>query len=290
MTFQPFGKLDSAPSFLRPVEFRAVRSVDELKTAANLVYREYMSRGYLTAHPSELKLSLYNALTTTTTFVGVHHRLGVIATITLIVDSPLGLPMDEIYKTELDELRGEGHLLAEASMLSLDSRLFGRKVFTLFHPKKMFLTLRLFKVLFDYMRSGTPVSELVACFNPKHQSLYDLLHLEPLGRLKYYSSANGNPAIARHLNIAKMQPCASCSPIVQFFYGKPVSGKSFANRLVLSPENLEELFVRQVPVFASASRTEMDHVVRCYPSYDFSQILASVPASADAVSQPSGNG
>jgi hypothetical protein len=277
MSFQPFAAFghlqETANHFLRPIEFRVVRTAAELKIAMGLVYREYVARGYLVPNAAELKLSIYNALSSTTTFIGLHHTAGIIATISLVLDSPLGLPMDEIYKAELDDLRRAGHQMAEASMLALDSRLFGRKVFTLFHPKKMFLTLRLFKTLFDYMRTSTTADELVACFNPKHQSLYDLLHMQPLGPLKTYSSANGNPAIARHLNVVETRAKMTSSPILQFAYGRVRSSRHFASRLMLSADELQELFVQAVPVFGSASPTELECVRRCYPSYDFDRIL-----------------
>jgi hypothetical protein len=278
MSFQPLAALghvhETAAHFLKPVEFRTVRSSAELKSAMQLVYREYVARGYLTPNPAELKLSIYNALVTTTTLVAVHHSVGVIATVSLIQDSPLGLPMDEVYKAELDDMRRDGHRLAEASMLALDSRLFGgRRVFTLFHPKKMFLTLRLFKALFDYLRVMTKADELVACFNPKHQSLYDLLHMQPLGSLKTYSSANGHPAIAKRFNVVTSKADMQTSPILQFLYSRTPSTKRYAGTLVLSAEELRELFVRTAAVFASASPTELEHVRQGYPAYDFEQIL-----------------
>ncbi len=264
----------AVPQFLRPVSFRLVQTMSEFKDAMNLVYREYLKRGYVHPHPSELKLSIYNAFTTTKTFIGIHPRQGIIATISLVQDSPCGVPMDEIYKTELDGLRRHRLQLAEVSMLSLDSRMFEHRAFTLFNPKKMLLTLRLFKIMFDYVRTCTDLDEIVACFNPKHQSLYDLLQMQPLGRLKSYSSANGNPAIARHINVRETEQRVSSSPIIQFFYGKPPSPKRFGQPLTFSERDFEELFIQTTGVVASASPSELAHVKTCYPTYRWDRLLA----------------
>lgn len=275
------GRLqDSVPQFLRPVEFRVVHETEEFKAALRLAYDEYLKRGYTKPNPAQMKLSIYQALPSTTTFIATHRRAGIIGTMSLIVDSPLGLPMDEAYKSELDRLRGEGSRLAEATMLALNTDLFGGGVFTMFHAKKLLLTLRLFKVMFDYLRACTDVQELVACFNPKHQILYDFLQLKPLGGLKSYTSANGNPAVARHLNVAETQRQATTHVAYRLFYGKTPSPKMFSRKLVLSPEHLRELFVETLPLFASASPTELRHIQRCYPTYAFHHILRGTPASS----------
>ncbi|MBI3997066.1 MAG: hypothetical protein HY352_05335 [Candidatus Omnitrophica bacterium] len=274
------GRLyDTVPQFLRPVEFRIVKTVEEFKIASQLVYTEYLKRNYVKPNPARLKLSLYHALPTTATFIAVHRRLGIIGTVSVVEDSPLGLPMDEAYKTEVDVLRRQGLRVAEVSMLALDGRLFGQKVFTLFHAKKLLFTLRLFKIMFDYLRSSTPTDELVACFNPKHQILYEFLQLQPLGGLKTYTAANSNPSVARHLNIRDTEQHAASHAAYQLFYGKKPSPAPFAEKLKFSPSDLETLFVHTLPVFASASPTELAHIKSCYPTYPFADILNAAHTS-----------
>lgn len=273
------GRLyDTVPQFLRPVEFRIVKTVEEFKSASQLVYTEYLKRNYVKPNPARLKLSLYHTLPTTATFIAVHRHLGIIGTVSVVEDSPLGLPMDEAYKTEVDVLRRQGLRVAEVSMLALDGRLFGQKVFTLFHAKKLLFTLRLFKIMFDYLRSSTPTDELVACFNPKHQILYEFLQLQPLGGLKTYTAANSNLSVARHLNIRDTEQRAP-SYLAQLFYGKKPSPAIFVDKLKFSPVDMEMLFIHTLPVFASASPTELAHIKSCYPTYSFADILNAAHTS-----------
>ena len=230
---------------LRPVTFRVVRTPEELEAASQLVYREYLKRGYENPNATRARLSIYHALPETRALIAVSRRQ-IIGTMTIIQDSPLGLPMDTIYKPELDTMRAQGHRLAEASMLSFDRDLFRSQGLAKFQPLQLALILRLFKLMFDYLRGCTPVTELVACFNPRHQGLYDFLHLKPMGGMKPYSVVNGNPAVASHLNIAQTELISKHHPVLRFFYGKrhSVPSTHFDNKL--SPEQLLQM------IFSSA--------------------------------------
>ena len=268
------GRLyNSVPQFLQPVEFRIVERIGELQAAGYLAYREYLKRNYVRPNDSQCKLSPHHMLPTTATFIAVYHGAFVIGTVTLIQDSPLGLPMDELYKPELDALRAQGRRLAEASLLALNTELFGHGVFTMFNAKKLLLTLRLFKVMFDYLRSCTEVDELVACFNPKHEILYDFLQLKPLGGVHAYAGANGNPAVARHLNVPETRQRARAHAAYRLFFGLTPSPEPFARKLVLSPAHLRKLFVEQSLLLASAHPDELAFIKRSYPAYNFDAIL-----------------
>ena len=64
------GRLyDSVPQFLQPLQFRMTRTLDELTASASLVYREYAARRYVVLSSTQMKLSIYHALPTTTTCV-----------------------------------------------------------------------------------------------------------------------------------------------------------------------------------------------------------------------------
>ena len=168
-------------------------------------------------------------------------------------------------------------------MLSFDSTLLNSKALPTFHAKKMVLTLRLFKVMFDYLRSSTPVTELVACFNPKHQILYEFLHLQPFGALKSYSMVNGSPALARHLNVAETARLAKLYPVLEFFYGHMPSAKQFVHKLMFTPEHLRDLFVQSSNVFKSTSPSELAFIKACYPAYSFNSILEHVSSTLSEV-------
>ena len=259
-----------------PVEFRPARTLDEFKAAARLVYQEYRRRGYVPENEAALRLSIFQALPETTTFIALHRTLGVIGTLTLIQDSPLGLPMDEVYRPELDELRGQGHRLAEVSMLSFDSLAEHRTAFPTLQVRKMALILGLFKAMFDYVRTRTRTTELVACFHPRHEILYEFLCLEPLGGLRPYPMVSGHAAVARHLNILEGQRRAATVPVLQLFYGRQAPPKRFLRKLSFSFEELRELFIESSAIFSTASHVALTYIQCCYPAYQLS-MLARLP-------------
>lgn len=282
--------LDRVVPLLSSVDFHVVETVDELKAATHLAYREYLKRGYVTPHPSQLKLSVFHALPETTTFIAVHPERGVIGTLSLIPDSPLGLPMEEVYKSELDGLRQQGHRIAEASMLAFDTSLFCRKGLPRFHTTQLVLTLQLFKVMFDYLRCATDATVLVACFNPRHRILYEFLHLQPLGGLKSYSLVNGNPAIAGHLPLAETFRLAQLYPVVNFFWQQAYQTETYLNKLHLSAEDVEDLFVHSSSVLDSASGSELAFLQQCYETDAHAALFkAFMPETSSNIELPAGS-
>ena len=122
---------------LSAIECRVVRTREEMQDAYSLVYKEYFKRGYMQENPSKMRISLYNIIPHTTTFIGIVGR-GIISTATVIQDSPLGLPMDEIYSEELSRFRRENKKICEVSMLASDTDLFTGGVSLMLNAKKMF--------------------------------------------------------------------------------------------------------------------------------------------------------
>ena len=250
------------PLSLRPVQFHVIQSLDELLASAQLVYREYLAKQYVSPAAAQMKLSIYHALPQTTTCVARHRQGSIIGTVTVMEDSPLGLPMDDAYKVELDSLRQRGRRLAEVAWLTVESRLFCRGTFAMTDGAKLLLLMRLLKVLLDYVRSSTEINELVACFHPKHQLLFDYFGLAPLGGPKTYPGTGGTLTVARHLDLDEA-PQAMSHPTTRFFYGTKPSPKPFARKLIYSPEELRRLFVLDSSVFASVSPTELRYFRSC---------------------------
>lgn len=274
--------LDDASTPLESVTFRVAETVHDLKAATRLVYREYVRRGYVKPNPSELKLSLFHALPETTTFIAEHREYGVVGTVALIEDSPLGLPMDEAYQPELNALRRDNQHLAEISMLT-----FAQAVrrpgagLAAFRATQLLMAMHLFKVMFDYLRKCTAVSELVACFNPRHDILYEFLGLRRLGGLRPYSVVNGKPSTARRLNVVETERLAEREPVIRFFYQAPRPADVFASRLQLTADHLGELFVRSSSVFASASPSELAYLQQRYgcPLLEDTDLTTPSPAT-----------
>jgi GNAT superfamily N-acetyltransferase len=162
-----------------------------LEQAFRLQHDQYVAHGYMDAHPSGWRLSLHNALSATHVFVA---RCGgrVVGTMTLIADSPLGLPMDEIYTDELRRLRDGRGSLAEVSALAVDPA---------YQSSGVPILLRLIRML--VIHAAQTVTDLCIAVNPHHAAFYrKAFHFQDIGGLKQYGKVNGAPALALRLDLA----------------------------------------------------------------------------------------
>jgi hypothetical protein len=99
-----------------------------------LMYDIYEEIGYGHPHPSRMWYSLYELLPETVT-VTVLHGEEAVATMTVVYDSPFGLPDDANYPVEMDRHRALGRKLAQIISLGVrsDSRGAARVLVKLFN-------------------------------------------------------------------------------------------------------------------------------------------------------------
>lgn len=262
-------------SLLQGVEYRVARSREELENAFHLVYQEYLKQGYINEDPSQMRFLLHNALPETTTFVALIDGI-VTATATVIADSPLELPMDELYHRELQELRMGGKKLCEVSMLANSSELFNDKVPMMLNAKKMFLVFFLFKHIFDYVRRNLCCDYICIMVNPKHANAYDSLLFQDLGGLKCYAKVNGAPAVAKYLAVQAVdgdQICLRRQSLYKMFLSGDIDQERFAAKFRLGPYDLKHFFVDLKNLLQEAAPEQIAYIKRCYPGYNFLEIL-----------------
>lgn len=173
---------------------KIAESRDEWTQSFALVYQEYIAAGYIkTPHPSELYLSSYNFLPETCVFI-FRTYLTVISTLTQIFDSELfGLPMDALYRPELDDLRAQNRKVTELSALATprETRWCNLMVF-------------LSKTMFEYSKLNQ-VNDICIMVNPKHVSFYKTMFLfDDFGPERFYTGV-GAPAVALRINMDNIE-------------------------------------------------------------------------------------
>ena len=104
------------PNEVKDITVQVASTVGDLEAAAAILHDAYVERGYIPAHPSGVRVTPHMLLPSTTTFVAKQGDR-VIATMSLILDGPLGLPMEYSYGEEVDALRAQGRRLAEVGSL-----------------------------------------------------------------------------------------------------------------------------------------------------------------------------
>ena len=185
---------------IESIEFGLASDTDTLDAAFRLVHDQYVSRGYMDPHPSGRRLSLHNALPTTKVFVA---RKGgdVLGTVSVVQDSVLGLPMDEIYADELVHLRRERRGIAEVSALAIRSecRALGLPIL-----------MRLVRMIVVYTAEVARLDDLCIAVNPRHVGFYQkALTFTMFGPLRGYQKVNGAPAVAMHCDLGYVRRLAA---------------------------------------------------------------------------------
>lgn len=210
------------------VDFALARGIQSFDAAFRLVHDQYVWRSYMNPRPSGRRLSVHHALPTTKVFVA-EAGCQVVGTVTLIQDSLIGLPMDDLYRAELALLREEGRLVAEASALALhpDYRSAGAVIL-----------LHLVRMLVIYAAEVARLDDLCIVVNPRHVGFYrQVLEFEPFGRLRSFAKVNGAPAAALRLDLHFVRD------VIDRVQG-PEGGRDELYGFLFSPENYQRVMDR----------------------------------------------
>jgi hypothetical protein len=172
------------PGVARNIEVKFASTRSEWEEAFHLVADNYRARGYEEAS-ADCHFTSYHALPDTVVLVA---KLGgqVVATMSVVPDNPLlGLPLEDLYRLEVQELRRQGRRLAETGSLAergLTAREF-RHVFT-----------ALMQLAWQHqMQKGNTTA--VIAVNPRHSNFYTRVHgFLPLGPRRAYVRVQGHPA------------------------------------------------------------------------------------------------
>ncbi|MDR4504522.1 MAG: hypothetical protein MRK01_06985 [Candidatus Scalindua sp.] len=262
-------------NFLDKIDFRVARTKEELEGAAALVHREYAKKGYIKNPNSRLRLAIHNAHPQTTTFVATAGK-DVIATTTVILDSPVGLPMDEIYHQELNQLRVGGKKICEISMLACDTELFKNSVSMMLNSKKLFLVFFLFKHILDYTKEFLKLDFICITIHPKHKITYDFLLFKDMGELKMYDEVNNAPAIAKYINLNTLEKefkKHDRRDRYSMFIQRKTDPEKFLNKYQYSYQDLKYFFVEKTDIFKNAPSSQIAYLKKCYPVYNFTDMI-----------------
>lgn len=184
------------------IEFHKIESEEMIRKSGELVYFEYLQDGYFdpVKENEKIPVSKYKFIKSSKNFVAILEG-ELIGTVTVVEDGDEGLPMDDLYKKELDVQRKSKKRIAEISQLAIVRNLerfpeINRRLF-----QSMVLISLLKCVYYQVKHSG--VELLSIAINPKHYDFYKSLGFFEIGGLKYYQFVNGAPAFAKAIHINK---------------------------------------------------------------------------------------
>ncbi len=176
---------------LANVSCRVLTNSSEKEYAAGIVYKKYSEEGYI--HDGEKKssgIASYIKEGTANTF-GVFAGGEMYGTLSLVFDGERGLPMDLIYKHEVDILRDAHYKIAEVVQFALDKDIAEKH---LLPPEVPMASIPLFGYLLSHAEKHK-IDHLCISVNPKHATFYTLIGFKKFGEEKHYESVDA-PAVA----------------------------------------------------------------------------------------------
>lgn len=169
--------------------------------AYRLAHRVYARHGYVSPDENGMCLSRYDLEPHTLTLLVEDAHGNDVATVSLVFDSPAGLPCDEIYKPELNALRGQHHRLVEVTRLAMEGE----------HARSKLLLLRIFNFIYIFARRVRGYSDFVIEVNPHHVGYYRrLLAFQEIGPERACPRVHGAPAVLLRLNLVQAESQIDC--------------------------------------------------------------------------------
>jgi hypothetical protein len=158
------------------ISVRLAADPREIHLADALVFRNYVADGFWSDDPAQLDTNPYLRSTARTVLV-VREGPALLGTLSIIEDSPIGLPSDGTQRRLLERLRASGRRLAEVSALAMDRSATSNRR----------LILHLISFLFQYAFYHVGLDCLVASCKPDHADFYEsTLCFRKLSDLTYY--------------------------------------------------------------------------------------------------------
>lgn len=161
---------------------RLATSEDRRQAASLLIEKMYSWRGYeanpLGKDPNKITLVAYQ-------------DDKVVGTLTLGLDSPNGMVVDQLYKTEADQLRAQGRKMCDVTKLAVDQDIKSKSVLgALFHLSVI------------YGRNIHHSTDFLIEVNPRHALFYQrMIGFVPIGEEKLCPRVNA-PAVLLKLDLA----------------------------------------------------------------------------------------
>lgn len=170
--------------------FKIADTTDEIEQAFKILHDSFVELGYMKVQHSGLRVTKYHLLPTTNILVAKQGD-EVIGTVSVVIDSPLGLPMDSEWK--LSDLRRSYNRIAEISALAIKKG---------YRSQRGRLLLPLCKLMYEFCRYRAGVDVMVASTLNEVKDFYRcVLLFKPIDgyRVRRYDFVQGVEAVAQYL-------------------------------------------------------------------------------------------
>lgn len=232
------------------LQFKIAACAADRQGAFRLVYANYLRHGLGEPNRFGMRVTPFHLLDSTTIFVA-KLREEVVATLTLVADADLGLPLEAMYGDEVARHRSRGVPMAEVSCLADRRKSPSRFLGT-------FTTLS--KLLAQYARRQG-IDEVLATVHPRHARFYErYLGFDAMAGLAACPHAQGQPAVAVRLSFS--QAAVENRAIYDMYFAEPLPDAEFVTNRLSDDERELYAEVCQEIGFANCCRVDSILAVR----------------------------
>jgi hypothetical protein len=213
--------LDSFPFGDARYTIRVASDLESRRKAYRLVYRLYIEKEYARPRRSRMWLSIFDALPETATLLvereavegggwkvegdssNDSHQPSTpnpqpptpVGTLTIVSDSPMGLPAEDLYGAEVGALRASGRKVAEGISLGVaEESLAGAMIVG-----------RMLNLGYLIAREIRGTTDFLVTANPMHVRFYEAMHFVVAGPERSYGKVGGAPAVLLRLDLEALE-------------------------------------------------------------------------------------
>ena len=251
------------------VQYRIASSREEVERAYALVYDEYLKWGFILPeyYKSPMRMTIYNILPESVTCIAMQNDKA-LATVSIMPDSPLGMPMDDVYKEDVDKIRQAQRGICEVGQLAIKTELFGFKFFSMFNFNKLDFIFTLFRLCFQYVLHCGKFDDICIVTNPKYM-IFKFLPFEVIGELKYYGydrmSVKKKPAVPKRLDVKDSARWLDEKPgLKKMLIGEEIPREIFEHRFKFTPQDLHYFAVEKSDILKNAEPWQKEFIRKSY--------------------------
>lgn len=201
--------------------FDIARSYDQVQEAWELVYGAYCRSGLIPANPHRIHTAP-QALGDRSVVVVGSIKPVIVSTLTAILDGPQGVPLDRVYRKELDSLRDQGRLILEFGLFADRRRDLARTAEAIFELMRFVFFFGVHHEVTDYIMG----------VHPRHARFYcRTFGFKVIGEPKSYAAVNNRPVVLMYGDfLNRFEEVRKVHAIYRHFFKNPVDAQTFDQR------------------------------------------------------------
>jgi len=239
---------------------RVANSPTLRKYAYEFIYKAYSKMGYTPNIKGEIWFSIHDAIPEATTLIAENDHGDIAGALTIVFDSPIGLPADELYGEEVGNLRKRRAKICEIVSFATNEEVRGSVRFVA----------GLFYSVYLLARKDQGASDLIITVNNRQENFYCRnLMFDKIGSLKTYDKVNGAPAVLLRLDwelIDRQKKIQRIFPLSMFDYSSREEAEIIQNlKDMMSPMSHDEfidLLSRKPGIWERVTSAQKEYVLK----------------------------